>query len=34
MLNAPKTIHLLPVVDESGRFLGVVAPLDLIKEIA
>lgn len=34
MLNAPKTIHLLPVVDESGRFLGVIAPFDLIKEIA
>jgi CBS-domain-containing membrane protein len=34
MLNAPKTVHLLPVVDESGHFLGVVAPFDLIKEIA
>jgi len=34
MLNAPKTVHLLPVVDESGLFLGVVAPFDLIKEIA
>lgn len=34
MLNTPKTVHLLPVVDESGRFLGVIAPLDLIKEIA
>ena len=33
MLNAPKTVHLLPVVDESGRFLGIVAPFDLIKEI-
>jgi CBS-domain-containing membrane protein len=34
MLNAPKTVHLLPVVDKSGRLLGVVAPFDLIKEIA
>lgn len=34
MMNAPKPVHLLPVVDKSGRFLGVVAPFDLIKEIA
>ncbi|TKS61822.1 MAG: CBS domain-containing protein [Nitrospira sp.] len=34
MLNTPKTVYLLPVVDESGRFLGIIAPLDLIKEIA
>lgn len=32
MLNVPKTIHLLPVVDESGRLLGVTAPWDLVKE--
>ena len=34
MVNAPKTIHLLPVVEESGRLLGLVSPWDLIKEIA
>jgi MFS superfamily sulfate permease-like transporter len=27
MLNAPKTVHLLPIVDESGTFFRVVAPL-------
>ena len=33
MLHAPHRVHLLPVVDESGRLLGVIAPWDLIKEI-
>lgn len=33
ILNTPKTVHLLPVVDESGRLLGVVAPFDVIKEM-
>ncbi|MCH8041918.1 MAG: CBS domain-containing protein, partial [Nitrospinae bacterium] len=31
---APKTIHLLPVVEASRRLLGIVTPWDLIKEIA
>ena len=34
MVNAPKTIHLLPVVEASRRLLGIVTPWDLIKEIA
>lgn len=34
MLNAPKMVHLLPIVDESERFLGITPPLNLIKEIA
>jgi CBS domain-containing protein len=33
MLHAPHRVHLLPVVDESGQLLGVIAPWDLIKEI-
>ena len=32
MLNTPKTVHVLPVVDDRGRLLGVIAPFDLIKE--
>ncbi len=32
MLNALKTVHLLPVVDESRHLLGIIAPWDLIKE--
>jgi CBS domain-containing protein len=34
MVNAPKTIHLLPVLDNSKQLLGIVTPWDLIKEIA
>jgi len=33
MINAPKTIHVLPVVDEQMKLVGIVTPLDLIKEI-
>ncbi len=32
-LSTPKAVHLLPVVDETNRLLGVVAPMDVIKEI-
>lgn len=33
MVNAPKKIHVLPVVDEHMKLLGIVTPFDLIKEI-
>jgi CBS-domain-containing membrane protein len=33
ILNTPKTVHLLPVIDDAGHLLGVVAPFDVIKEI-
>ncbi len=34
IFNAPKSPHLLPVVEADGRLVGVVAPWDLIKEIS
>ncbi|MDT7041328.1 CBS domain-containing protein [Candidatus Nitronereus thalassa] len=34
IMNTPKTVYLLPVVDTSQHLLGIIAPWDIIKEIA
>ncbi len=32
-MHSPKKVHLLPMVEDSGKLLGVVASWNLIKEI-
>jgi CBS-domain-containing membrane protein len=34
IMNTPKTVYLLPVIDPSQHLLGIIAPWDIIKEIA